>query len=65
MEPGYYEFGEDGYMVIANIEDGIMNENGVLYYYKSSMKQYGSGLVQLEDGTYIYIRTNGQLAIGS
>ena len=65
MAPGFYEFAADGYMVIADVDDGIADENGVLYYYKDGMKQYGSGLVQLEDGTYIYVRTNGQLAIGS
>ena len=60
-----YEFGADGYMIISNVEDGIVEENGVLYYYLDGKKQYGLGLVQLEDGTYIYVRTGGELAVGS
>ena len=65
MESGYYEFGEDGYMIISEIEDGIVAEGENLYYYLAGMKQFGLGLVQLEDGSYIYVRTNGELAMGS
>ena len=65
MDQGMYEFGADGYLVITDTEDGIVNENGVLYYYLDGKKQYGLGLRQLEDGSYIYVRTNGQLAVGS
>lgn len=64
MEQGKYEFGADGYMVITDTEDGIVNENGVLYYYLNGQKQYGLGLVQLDENSYIYVRTNGQLAVG-
>ena len=64
MESGYYEFGEDGYMIISEIEDGIVAEGENLYYYLEGMKQFGLGLVQLEDGSYIYVRTNGELAVG-
>ena len=65
MDQGMYEFGENGYMVIVDIEDGIVSDNGVLYYYLDGKKQYGLGLRQLEGGSYIYVRTNGQLATGS
>ena len=65
MEQGMYEFGADGYMIVSDIEDGIVNENGVLYYYLDGKKQYGIGLKQLSDGSYIYVRTNGELAVGS
>lgn len=65
MDQGMYEFGENGYMVIVDIEDGIVSDNGVLYYYLDGKKQYGLGLRQLSDGSYIYVRTNGQLAVGS
>ncbi|MBQ7415648.1 MAG: InlB B-repeat-containing protein [Oscillospiraceae bacterium] len=65
LEAGMYEFGEDGYLVISDVEDGIVDENGVLYYYLDGKKLYGTGLRQLEDGTYIYVRTNGELATGS
>ena len=65
MDQGMYEFGADGYLVITDIEDGIVSDNGVLYYYLDGKKQYGLGLRQLPDGSYIYVRTNGQLATGS
>ena len=65
MDQGMYEFGENGYMVIVDIEDGIVSDNGVLYYYEGGKKQYGLGLRQLSDGSYIYVRTNGELATGS
>ena len=45
-------------------KNGIVKENGALYYYKNDVIQYCAGLVQLEDGSYIYVRTNGQLATG-
>ena len=65
LDAGMYEFGTDGYLVITDVEDGIVEENDVLYYYLDGKKQYGLGLRQLEDGSYIYVRTNGQLATGS
>ena len=65
MEPGCYEFGADGYMIISEIEDGIVAEGENLYYYRDGRKQYGLGLEKLEDGSYIYVRTNGELAVGS
>ena len=45
--------------------NGIVKVNGALYYYKDDVIQYAAGLVQLEDGNYIYVRSNGQLAIGN
>ena len=65
MEPGCYEFGADGYMIISEIEDGIVAEGENLYYYRDGRKQYGLGLEKLEDGSYIYVRTNGELVVGS
>lgn len=65
LAQGGYEFGADGYMVISEAEDGIVSANGALYYYEDGKKQYGLGLRQLEDGSYIYVRTNGVLATGS
>ena len=64
LEPGYYEFGADGYMRISDA-DGIVEENGVMYYYLEGKKQFGLGLVKLDENTFIYVRTNGELAIGS
>ena len=45
--------------------NGIVKVNGVLYYYKNDVIQYAAGLIKLEDGNYIYVRSNGQLAIGN
>jgi hypothetical protein len=45
--------------------NGIVNVGGVLYYYKNDIIQYAAGLIKLEDGNYIYVRSNGQLAIGN
>ena len=45
--------------------NGVVAVNGALYYYKNDMIQYAAGLVQLENGKYIYVRSNGQLAIGN
>ncbi len=49
-------------------KDGIVTENGELYYYVNGVRQDGAGLIKLIDGNgkefYIYVRSNGQLAIG-
>lgn len=64
MEAGYYEFDENGFMIITDTPDGIVADGESLYYYKNGMKQFGLGLVQLEDGSYIYVRCSGELAVG-
>ena len=64
MEAGYYEFGTDGYLIVSDAE-GIIEETGVLYYYLDGKKQFGLGLVKLDEHTFIYVRTNGQLAVGA
>ena len=45
------------------VKDGIVEINGILYYYKNDVLQYCAGLILL-DGNYYYVRSNGQLAIG-
>ena len=45
------------------VKDGIVEINGILYYYKNDVLQYCAGLILL-DGDYYYVRSNGQLAIG-
>ena len=51
------------------VKEGIVNENGVLYYYENGIRAYAKGIVKLtdEEGNtfYIYVRSNGQMAIGS
>ena len=60
---GFYEFDANGKMIVSQL-DGIVEENGVYCYYIDGIKQIGTGVVQLEDGAYIYVRSNGQLATG-
>ena len=62
-----YTFGADGKMVIKN---GIYREklgdgNEYLFYYVNNVRQVGTGLVQLDDGSYIYVRSGANLAVGS
>lgn len=63
LDSGFYEFGEDGYLVVCDGMDGVVENNG-LAYYENGMKKFGLGLVQLENGSYIYVRTDGELAVG-
>ena len=46
-------------------KNGVVKVNGALYYYKDDVVQYAAGLILLEDGNYIYVRSNGQLATGN
>jgi len=46
----------------ANTGDGIVAENGGLYYYENGKLAY-KGLIPYNGG-YIYVRSNGQLAVG-
>ena len=50
--------------VVPESKEGIVNVGGILYYYENNTIKYCAGLVKLEDGSYIYVRSNGQLAIG-
>ena len=65
MEADYYEFDDNGFMIVSDVADGIVAEGESLYYYLNGKKQTALGLVMLEDGSYIYVRTNGELAVGS
>ena len=63
-------FGSDGKMInppVKEDKNGIVNENGTLYYYVNGEKQLNLGLIEIEDKgekRYIYVRTSGQLAVG-
>ena len=77
---GIYKFDEQGRMVNPPVVDpdqpdtpdepsapaknGVVDVNGTLYYFINDALQYAAGLVELEDGSYIYVRSNGSLAIG-
>ena len=67
MPSATYTFGADGKMVIKN---GIYREklgdgNEYLFYYVNNVRQVNTGLVQLDDGSYIYVRSGANLAVGS
>ena len=61
-----YEFAEDGKMLNPEIKDtsknGIVAENDSLYYYEDGIRTY-AGLIEI-DGSYYYVRTNGELVHG-
>ena len=67
MPSATYTFDADGKMVIKN---GIYREklgdgNEYLFYYVNNVRQVGTVLVQLDDGSYIYVRSGANLAVGS
>lgn len=67
---GTYTFDNNGRMhnVPTGEKNGIVNENGTLYYYVNGVKQVNLGLIEIEDNgekCYIYVRTAGQLAVGT
>ena len=67
MPSATYTFDADGKMVIKN---GIYREklgdgNEYLFYYVNNVRQVNTGLVQLDDGSYIYVRSGANLAVGS
>ena len=67
MPSATYTFDADGKMVIKN---GIYREklgdgNEYLFYYINNVRQVNTGLVQLDDGSYIYVRSGANLAVGS
>lgn len=56
LEEGIYQFDENGKIVFPEEEkDGIVEENGSLYYYVAG-KLTGAGLIRI-DGDYYYVRT--------
>ena len=61
-----YQFAEDGKMINPEIKDtskdGIVQEDGSLYYYRDGVRYY-AGLIEL-DGSYYYIRTSGEVVHG-
>ena len=66
MPNGTYTFDKDGKMEIKN---GIYREKlgdgkEYLFYYVDNVRQINTGLVQLDDGSYIYVCSGANLAIG-
>ena len=62
---GSYTFADDGKMVIEPepvVKNGIVEENGSLYYYKDGALYY-AGLIEI-DGSYYYVKTSGEVVHG-
>jgi|GEM_PF-305222 len=61
-----YQFAEDGKMINPEIKDtskdGIVREDGSLYYYRDGVRYY-AGLIEI-DGSYYYVRTSGEVVHG-
>ena len=61
-----YQFAEDGKMIDPEIKNlsknGIVAEDGSLYYYKDGVRYY-AGLIEI-DGSYYYVRTSGEVVHG-
>lgn len=45
--------------------NGIVAKDNVLYYYENGKLMVGAGLIEIEECKYIYVRSAGQLAMGS
>ena len=61
-----YQFADDGKMLDPELKDttkdGIVEEDGSLYYYVDGFRTY-AGLIEI-DGSFYYVRTSGELAHG-
>ena len=84
LPEGLYNFDEEGRMTNPpsvekpgepapeqpkpEVKNGIVEENGILYYYIDGTRAYAAGVVKLTDEAgkdfYIYVRSNAQLATG-
>ena len=54
-------FDENGYA--EAVKNGICEVDGELYFFRNNQIQYNAGLMEYNGG-YIYVRSNGKLAIG-
>ena len=58
-----YEFDADGKMVMPDVtKNGIVSEEGSLYYYVNGERTY-AGLIEI-GGSYYYVKTNGEVVHG-
>ena len=66
MSERSYTFDDNGRMTDPEIQnpakDGIVAEDGSLYYYRDGVRYY-AGLIEI-DGSYYYIRTSGEVVHG-
>ena len=59
---GYYTFDSEGKMIIEE-KNGIVSENGALYYYENDVRKQ-AGLIQIGED-YYYVRSGGRVATGT
>ena len=63
IKQGTYQFDNDGKMILRDlVKDGIVEEDGSLYYYKNGSRYY-AGLINI-DGSYYYVKTSGEVVHG-
>jgi len=62
MPKGRYDFDSDGRMIIKEPKNGIVEEDGVKYYYVNDKKTY-AGLIVI-DGDYYYINSSYVVVTG-
>ena len=63
LPEGSYAFDEDGKMIMPEApKNGIVSENGGLYYYEDGKLTY-AGLIEI-DGSYYYVRGTGEVVYG-
>lgn len=63
LPEGSYAFDEDGKMIMPEApKNGIVSENGSLYYYVDGVLTY-AGLIQI-NGDYYYVRGTGEVVYG-
>lgn len=58
-EMAYYNFDNDGKMIITEAKNGIIREDGKLWYYEKDVKTY-RGLFE-QDGEYYYAKSTGEV----
>ena len=61
-EIGVYSFDAEGRLINKPEKNGIVAENGSLYYYVKGRLTY-AGLIEI-DGAYYYVKTNGEVVHG-
>ena len=62
LTEGTYQFDDDGKLIIETKKNGIVAENGSLFYYADGKISY-AGLIKI-DGSYYYVRTSGEVVHG-
>ena len=59
FEPGYYQFGADGKMIVPGPKNGFVEENGATYYYIDG--ELAKGLTKIGDDYYFFNLSSGKL----